>query len=88
LIARDRPAGAVGTGRADGDARPRSLCADELGIARAKFRTVMRHDNEEDPKKPEPIAVTKKGTNALEAAEGSPWLIRKGDDRDRHRHVV
>jgi hypothetical protein len=47
----------------------------------------MRHD-EEDPKRPLPIAVPKKGTNAPEAAEGCPWLIRKDDHRDRHRHVV
>jgi len=47
----------------------------------------MRHD-EEDPKKPEPIAVPKKGNNALESTEGSPWLNRKDDDVDRHRHVV
>ena len=48
----------------------------------------MRHDDEEDPKKPQPVGVTKKGTNALESAEGSPWLSRKDGDRDRHRHVV
>jgi hypothetical protein len=64
------------------------LCADEPGTAHAKFFRVMRHDDEDDPKKPQPVAVTKKGTNALEAAEGSRWLNRKDDDVDRHRHVV
>ena len=49
---------------------------------------VMRHDDEENPKKPQPIAVTKKKTNELEGAEGEPWLIRKDGDRDRHCHVV
>jgi hypothetical protein len=34
------------------------------------------------------VKVPKKGTNAVEAAEGLPWLLRKDDDRDRHRHVV
>ena len=48
----------------------------------------MRHDDEEDPRRPQPISVAKKGTNALEATEGTPWLIRKDHDRDRHRHVV
>ena len=48
----------------------------------------MRHDDEDDPKKPQPIAVTKKGTNALERAEGDLCPIRKDDDRDRHCHVV
>jgi hypothetical protein len=48
----------------------------------------MRRDDEDDPKKPRPVKVPKKGTNAVEAAEGLPWLLRKDDDRDRHRHVV
>ncbi|HSS01284.1 MAG TPA: hypothetical protein VLM79_29700 [Kofleriaceae bacterium] len=48
----------------------------------------MRHDDEDDPKKPQPISVPRKGTNGAEAAEGSPWLVRKDGDRDRHRHVV
>jgi hypothetical protein len=64
------------------------LCADELGIARAKFVCVMRHDDEEDRKKPEPIAIKKKGTNAVEGAEGRPWPNRKNDEADGHRHVV
>ena len=48
----------------------------------------MRYEDEDDPKKPRPVRVPKKGTNTVEAAEGAPWLIRKDDDRDRHRHVV
>ena len=49
---------------------------------------MRRDDDEDDPKKPRPVRLPKKGTNAVEAAEGAPWLIRKDDDRDRHRHVV
>ena len=48
----------------------------------------MRHDDEDDRKKPRPVRAPRKGTNAVEAAEGAPWLLRKDDDRDRHRHVV
>jgi hypothetical protein len=48
----------------------------------------MRHEDEEDPKKPQPIAVAKKGINAPEADEATPWLVRKDHDRDRHRHLV
>jgi hypothetical protein len=48
----------------------------------------MRDEHEGDPKKPRPLASPKKGTNTVEAAEGAPWLIRKDDDRERHRHVV
>jgi len=43
---------------------------------------------EEDPKKPQPVRVPRKGSNAYEAAEATPWLpARKDIDRDRHRHV-
>ena len=48
----------------------------------------MRPDDEDDRKKPRPVKVPKKGTNAVEASEGAPWLLRKDDDRDHHRHVV
>ena len=49
----------------------------------------MRDYDEEDPKKPQPVRVPLKGTNAYEAAESAPWRpIRKDLDRDRHRHVV
>jgi hypothetical protein len=48
----------------------------------------MRYEDEDDPKKPRPVQVPKKGTNGVEAAEGAPWLLRKDGDRDRHRHVV
>jgi hypothetical protein len=47
----------------------------------------MRRDEEEDPKRPQPVAIHKKGTNQLETAEGRPWLTHK-EDRDRRRHVV
>jgi hypothetical protein len=48
----------------------------------------MRDYSEEDPKKPQPVHVPKKGSNGLEAAEAAPWrAIRKDLDRDRHRHV-
>jgi len=72
----------------DGDGRPSSLCADEPGTRHAKFCSVMRNDDEDDPKKPQPVAVTKKTTNAHEGAEREPWPIRKDNDRDRHCHVV
>ena len=43
----------------------------------------------QDPKKPQPVRVPKKGTNGPEAAEAFPWrAVRKDSDRDRHRHVV
>jgi hypothetical protein len=49
----------------------------------------MRDYDEDDPKKPQPVRVPKKGTNEAEAAESAPWLrLRKDDERDRHRHVV
>jgi hypothetical protein len=59
-----------------------------LGHRICKNLQGMRYEDEDDPKKLHPVQVPKKGTNATEAAEGAPWLIRKADDRDRHRHVV
>jgi hypothetical protein len=50
--------------------------------------SAMRDEYEDDPKKPRPLAPPKKGTNAAEAAEGDPSLIRNDEDRERHRHVV
>ena len=47
----------------------------------------MRDYDEEDPKKPRPVVVRKKGTNPMEGAEGIPWRECKDQDRDRHRHV-
>jgi hypothetical protein len=50
----------------------------------------MREEfDEQDPKSPRPVEIPKKkGTNPLEAREGSPWRhLRKDDERDRHRHV-
>ena len=44
-------------------------------------------DQDDDPKKVRPLRPRKKGTNALEAAEGGAWLGRKDPDRDQHRHV-
>jgi hypothetical protein len=57
------------------------------GTVSALAITAMRHD-EQDPKKPRPLYVSKKGTNLLEAAEGTPWReVRTDSDRDHHRHV-
>jgi len=43
---------------------------------------------EEDPKKPQPVRSSRKGSNSYEAAEATPWIpTRKDIDRDRHRHV-
>jgi hypothetical protein len=50
----------------------------------------MRYYDEEDPKKPQPVAGRRKGDNALEAQEYAPREVSpaNGDDfRDRHRHV-
>ena len=48
----------------------------------------MRRDEDEDPKRPRPVRVLKKGTNPAEAAESQPWYhLRKDSERDRHRHV-
>jgi hypothetical protein len=43
---------------------------------------------DDDAKKPQPVRVPRKGSNAYEAAEAQPWRpTRKDLDRDRHRHV-
>lgn len=47
----------------------------------------MRDYAEEDPKKPRPVAVPKKGTNTLEGSEAMPWRHIKDEERDRHRHL-
>jgi len=48
----------------------------------------MRDYSEEDPKKPRPVRIPKKGSNGHEGAEAAPWsATRKDVDRDRHRHV-
>jgi hypothetical protein len=48
----------------------------------------MRDYDEEDPKKPQPVRIPKKGSNSFEATEADPWrTIRKDIDRDRHRHL-
>jgi hypothetical protein len=59
-----------------------------IGTGSAKFDSAMRYEDEDDLKKPQPVHVAKKGTNAIEAVEGSPWRLRKDGDRDRRRHVV
>ncbi|HEY0190292.1 MAG TPA: hypothetical protein VGC42_04170 [Kofleriaceae bacterium] len=49
----------------------------------------MRDYDEEDPKKPRPVQLTKKGSNSRERAEAGPWrMTRQDGDADRHRHVV
>jgi hypothetical protein len=48
----------------------------------------MRDHDEEDPKKPVPVRVSRKGTNRAEAAEAGERPLHKDDDRDHHRHVV
>jgi hypothetical protein len=47
----------------------------------------MRPDpDDDDGKKPSPVTLRKKGTNATEASEaGEP--LRKDNDRDHRRHV-
>jgi hypothetical protein len=51
----------------------------------------MRYDDEEDPKKPQPITAFRKGDNTAEAQEHGPRSVgphgRKDDRRDYHRHV-
>jgi hypothetical protein len=49
----------------------------------------MRDHNDDDRKKPQPVLIRKKGSNAPEIAEVTPWrLTHKDSERDRHRHVV
>jgi hypothetical protein len=48
---------------------------------------VMRDHDEEDPKKPQPVRIPRKGSNSFEAAEAEPRAIHKDVDRDRHHHV-
>jgi hypothetical protein len=43
----------------------------------------MRYEDEQDPKKPRPVPLLKKQTNAREAAEAG----KKNGDHDRHMHV-
>jgi len=46
----------------------------------------MRDDEDEDPKKPQPVWSARKRSNSAEASEAVP--CRKDNERDRHRHVV
>lgn len=50
----------------------------------------MRYHDEDDPKKPRPVSIRRKGDNAFEAQEYAPREVsplRKDGDIDRHRHV-
>ena len=51
----------------------------------------MRHDDQEDPKKPRPVTAFRKGENPREAQEHGLRKVgphgRKDDRRDYHRHV-
>jgi hypothetical protein len=50
----------------------------------------MRDAEQDDPKKPHPLSVGRKGDNAAEAREHGPRQVRPGkqrDDRDHHMHV-
>jgi hypothetical protein len=52
-----------------------------------KYDEIMRdYDEEDDPKKPQPVPFTRKRSNPAEVAEAVP--SRKDDERNRHRHVV
>jgi len=59
------------------------------GTGTAQIENAMRDYDEEDPKKPRPVSLAKKGCNTWEAAEAYPWRMTRQDiDADRHRHVV
>jgi hypothetical protein len=51
----------------------------------------MRHEDEEDPKKPHPSSSGRKGDNAFEAEEYGPREVgpdgKYHDDRYQHMHV-
>jgi hypothetical protein len=51
----------------------------------------MRDEDEEDPKKPQPVAVGRKGDNAFEAQEHGPSEVDPDghghDSRYHHMHV-
>jgi hypothetical protein len=53
------------------------------GTRDATTEIAMRYEDHEDPKKPRPVPLSKKHSNAREAVE-SGKLDR---DRDRHMHV-
>lgn len=44
-------------------------------------------DDQEDPKKLQPVRIPKKRSNGFEAAEAAPWQATRNIARDRHRHV-
>ncbi len=48
----------------------------------------MRDQDEDDPKKPQPVRIPKKDSNLAEAEEPSPWQpIGQDVNRDHRRHV-
>jgi hypothetical protein len=51
----------------------------------------MREYDEEDPKQPRPVGVSRKGDNAWEAQESGNLRevgpSRSDQEQDRHRHV-
>ena len=61
-----------------------------FGSARARTMhlvpTAMRYD-EDDPKRPPPTPVRRKGDNWWERQEYEVGPAHKDDERDRHRHV-
>jgi hypothetical protein len=65
-----------------------TLCLVGFGTGPAQLPSVMRDYDEQDPKKPQPLRIPKKGSNGFEATEAEPWRATCGDiDRDRHRHL-
>ena len=51
----------------------------------------MRDEDEDDPKKPQPVSLDRKGDNAYEAQEHGPSEVspeaRDHDERYQHTHV-
>ena len=47
----------------------------------------MRYDDEEDPKKPQPVSRRAKGENPSEAQEHHLHKVGPDDRLDHHRHV-
>jgi hypothetical protein len=47
------------------------------------LRNAMLYDDEQDPKKPRPVRVSRKDDGPVERGEA-----RKDEGRDDHRHVI
>jgi hypothetical protein len=64
-------------------------CAQRQGEARTMQGTssAMRYEDEQDPKKPQPVSARCKGDNPLESQEYRPRKVGPDDRRDHHRHV-